>query len=248
MTDRDTLIAEADEVLKVYDAAGGCELREVRILRSLLTLVQFYKQRGDERVAAYERKCLEVEQLTDRLTLVREDGHQLRDGEMSDICVGPNGGCPICYHEPCRCQETDTERQVREVRERRLKKLQTAHGIEVELLDCEACKQHSVVADDVVRAYVCLRCGHQQKPKWTDDRSREDGPQPHIEAERDEAIRLATEATNALACVARRKYQHHEVDRLHRAIDALKSRADVPHHESDQQERQKATSAGETAS
>jgi hypothetical protein len=38
---------------------------------------------------------------------------------------------------------------------------------------------------------------------------------------RDEAVSLAKQATNAMACIARSQYQHREVDRLHQAIAAL---------------------------
>jgi hypothetical protein len=39
--------------------------------------------------------------------------------------------------------------------------------------------------------------------------------------QRDEAISLAKQATNAMACIARSQYQHREVDRLHQAIADL---------------------------
>ena len=82
---------------------------------------------------------------------------------MSDICIGPNGGCPQCYHDPCRCNESAEARQARE----RLQKREKAQERVVNLLDCDSCDNGAVVADDVVRAYVCLRCGVQQKPRWT---------------------------------------------------------------------------------
>jgi len=82
-----------------------------------------------------------------------------------DICVGPNGGCPLCYHRPCRCNETEAERVERE-RQERARKRAKAHGTEIELLDCKACGQYGVVPDDVNRAYICLKCGVTQKPNW----------------------------------------------------------------------------------
>ena len=42
-----------------------------------------------------------------------------------------------------------------------------------------------------------------------------------IEHERDEALRIAKEATNGWACYARTKKEHDEIARLHRAIDSL---------------------------
>jgi hypothetical protein len=81
-----------------------------------------------------------------------------------DFIVGPAGGCPLCYHTPCTCRETATERQSREARERHARKREKAHGTLVELLVCEACQRDGVVADDVTRSYVCLKCGRQQTP------------------------------------------------------------------------------------
>lgn len=37
---------------------------------------------------------------------------------------------------------------------------------EVELLKCEACGQFGVVADAVVRQFVCLKCGEPQYGYW----------------------------------------------------------------------------------
>jgi len=85
---------------------------------------------------------------------------------VNDICVGPNGGCPLCYYNPCRCRETEAERVERERQERAAKKRRKAHGTEIELLDCKSCGQYGVVPDDVTRAYICLKCGVTQQPNW----------------------------------------------------------------------------------
>ncbi len=85
---------------------------------------------------------------------------------MNDICIGPNGGCLLCYRSPCICRETLEQRTERERRERAFRKRGKAHGVEIELLDCESCGQDGVVPDDVTRAYVCLKCGVTQRPKW----------------------------------------------------------------------------------
>lgn len=92
---------------------------------------------------------------------------------MSEICIGPNGGCAQCYHRPCICNETAEQRETRLARIRHEQKQDTAHGREITLLDCEHCPNGAVVADDVTRAYTCLRCGWQQKPKWTPKDQRE---------------------------------------------------------------------------
>lgn len=86
-----------------------------------------------------------------------------------DICIGPNGGCPRCYARPCICHDTDEQRRVRE---RRDAKRSRAQGSMVEVLDCEKCGDWAVVPDRVVRAFMCLRCGWQQQPKWIPEEQR----------------------------------------------------------------------------
>lgn len=55
-------------------------------------------------------------------------------------------------------------------------------------------------------------CGWERAPVLTRDEAGE-----HVRA----ALKLARQATNSLACIARAKYQHDAVDRLHREIDAM---------------------------
>jgi hypothetical protein len=106
--------------------------------------------------------------------------------------------------------------------------------------ECCAPKTGSTAASNEVRSDACWYCG---EPFDVGTHSLEFGCSSFrvrpartgcddcldarrvLQAERDEAIRLAKQATNALACTARSKYQHREVERLHSAIAKAEGRA-----------------------
>lgn len=73
---------------------------------------------------------------------------------------------------------------------------------------------------DFVGITTCMQCGELREahvPAFHEPVLTRAEAGQHVRA----ALRLAREATNSLACVARARYQHDAVDRLHREIDAM---------------------------
>jgi hypothetical protein len=74
-----------------------------------------------------------------------------------DVCIGPAGGCSLCYrplHGGQTCEEAAAAAQAR------LDKRRKAHPTEIETAQCPDCRAWAVVAIKR-RGLLCLKC------RWT---------------------------------------------------------------------------------